>query len=313
MNSDSLDVFLSAVRTGSLSGAARHLRLTPMSATRRLARLEEELGVRLFHRSSRSLALTPEGEAFLPFAGEIVDTQDAARETLNPKQGRAKGLLRVTAPVTLGRKRIMPIIHDLMEEHPELRIDLDLNDSMVDIIASGVDLAIRIAPLKDSGLIARRLVDNPKLIYAAPSYLERCGSPRTIEELEHHECLTFSNFTHWQFLVDGQERSVRVHGRFSSSGVDGFLAACVAGLGLAQLSAWDIKDELEAGKLVHVPLDGASPRDLAIWAVYPSKRQVLPKLRVFLDRLAEGLRREGAGEKELRVGRGAPSLQPDAA
>ncbi|MFC4171232.1 LysR family transcriptional regulator [Microvirga sp. GCM10011540] len=289
MNSQGLEVFLNAVRTGSLSGAAKHLKLTPMSTTRRLAALEEELGIRLFHRTSRSLALTPEGEAFLPFASEIVDTQEAARAALSPTEGGATGLLRVTAPVTLGRKRIMPIVHELLNENPALRIDLDLNDALVDIVASGVDLAIRIAPLKDSGLIARRLVDNPKLIYAAPSYLERNGAPRTIEDLEHHECLTFSNFTHWQFIVDGKERSIRVSSRFSSSGVDGFLSACVSGLGLAQLSAWDVKDELANGSLRPVPIEGASPRDLAIWAVFPSRRQVLPKLRVFLDKFQKSL------------------------
>ncbi|WP_312038852.1 substrate binding domain-containing protein [Pseudorhizobium tarimense] len=189
----------------------------------------------------------------------------------------------------LGRKRIMPIIGDLLHENPGLKIDLDLNDSIVDIVASGVDLAIRIAPLKDSGLIARRLVDNPKLIYAAPSYLERNGTPETIDDLEHHECLTFTNFTHWQFLLNGKERSIRVGSRFSSSGVDGFLSACVSGLGLAQLSAWDVKEELANGSLVPVHIHGVSPRDLAIWAVFPSRRQVLPKLRVFLDRFQRSL------------------------
>lgn len=289
MNPQGLEVFLSAVRTGSLSEAAKHLRLTPMSATRRLAALEEELGVRLLHRTSRSLALTPEGEVFMPFATAIIDTQEAARATLNPTRGGATGLLRVTAPVTLGRKRIMPIIEELLDENPGLMIELDLNDAIVDIVASGVDLAIRIAPLKDSGLIARRIVSNPKLIYAAPAYIEKHGTPRTIEDLEHHECLTFSNFTHWQFLVDGKERSVRVKSRFSSSSVDGFLSACVSGLGLAQLSAWDVKDEVENGSLVPIPIEGASPRDLAIWAVFPSRRQVLPKLRVFLDKFHKSL------------------------
>lgn len=278
-----------AVRTGSLSGAARHLKLTPMSATRRLAALEDELGVRLFQRTSRSISLTPEGEDFLPFAVEMLETQEAARATVSSSLGSATGLLRVTAPVTLGRKRIMPVVQALLEENPGLRIDLELNDAIADIVASGIDLAIRIAPLKDSGLIARRLADNPKQIYATPSYLAQHGTPRTIEDLAHHQCLTFSNFTHWHFIVDGEERSVRVGGRFSSSGVDGFLSACVSGLGLAQLSSWDVKEELESGQLVMVSLEGAVPRDLAIWAVYPSRRQVLPKLRVFLDKLQKSL------------------------
>ena len=289
MDSEGLEVFLTAVRKGSLSAAAKHLKLTPMSTTRRLVALEEELGVRLLHRTSRRLALTPEGEAFLPFAAELVNTQEAARAALSPEEGGATGLLRVTAPVTLGPKRILPIIPGLREENPRLRIELDLNDAMVDIVASGVDLAIRIAPLKDSGLIARRLVDNPKLIYAAPAYLERHGAPGTIDDLEHHECLTWTNFTHWQFVVGGKERSVRVSGRFSSSSVDGFLSACVEGLGLAQLSAWDAQDEVAKGKLVSVPIEGTSPRDLAIWAVFPSRRQVLPKLRIFLNRFQRSL------------------------
>jgi DNA-binding transcriptional LysR family regulator len=284
-----LEVFICAVRKGSLSAAARHLRLTAMSATRRLAALEEELGVRLLHRTSRSLALTPEGEAFLPFASEMLDTQEAARAMLSPTEGGATGLLRITAPVTLGRKRIMPIIPELLGKNPRLRIDLDLNDAMVDIVASGVDVAIRIAPLKDSGLIARRIADNPKHVYASPKYLERHGTPRTIDDLAGHECLTWTNFTHWQFVVDGKERSVPVSGRFSSSSVDGFLLACVSGFGLAQLSAWDAQDEVSNGRLIPVPIEGASPRDLAIWAVFPSRRQVLPKLRVFLDNFQKSL------------------------
>lgn len=289
MDARGLEVFVSAVRKGSLSAAAKHLRLTPMSTSRRLMALEDELGVRLLHRTSRSLALTPEGEAFLPFAYEILDAEEAARAALSPTEGGAIGLLRVTAPVTLGRKRIIPTVHELLDENPRLRIDLDLNDAMVDIVASGVDVAIRIAPLKDSGLIARRLADNPKHIYAAPAYLERHGTPRTIEDLANHDCLTWTNFTHWQFVVGGKERSVPVSGRFSSSSVDGFLSACVSGLGLAQLSAWDAQDEVAKGRLVPVPLADASPRDLAIWAVFPSRRQVLPKLRIFLDRFQESL------------------------
>jgi len=290
MDTRNLEAFVTAVAAGSLSGAARRLKLTPMSVTRRLAALEQELGVRLLHRTTRSISLTPEGEAFMPFAAEIVDVHESARSVLMPSAGGATGLLRVTAPITLGRKRIVPLIPELLEENPGLRIDLELSDAMVDIVSSGIDLAIRIAPLKDSSLVARRLVDNPKLVYAAPSYIARHGRPQTIEDLESHQCLTFSNFTHWQFIVDGRERSVRVSSRFSSSGVDGFLGACISGLGLAQLSAWDVKDELDRGELVVVDLDGAKPRDLAIWAVYPTRRQVLSKLRVFIERLERSLK-----------------------
>ncbi|WP_406675784.1 LysR substrate-binding domain-containing protein [Roseitranquillus sediminis] len=112
--------------------------------------------------------------------------------------------------------------------------------------------------------MARRVADNPKLIYAAPSYVERHGAPHTIEDLADHQCLTWTNSTHWQFVIDGMERSVPVSGRFSSSSVDGFLSACVCGRGLAQLSAWDAQDEVTSGRLVPMPILGAAPRDLAI-------------------------------------------------
>ncbi|WP_223861392.1 LysR family transcriptional regulator [Geminicoccus harenae] len=292
-----MQVFLSAARRGSLSGAARHLKLTPMSASRRLAALEQELGVRLFNRTSRAIALTPEGEAFLPFAAEMIEMSEEARATLAPSAKGAAGLLRITAPITVGRKLIMPVVEELLQSNPNLRIDLEMTDAIVDIVAAGIDVAIRIAPLKDSTLVARKIMDNPKFVYASPSYLASMGTPKTIDDLEHHECLTFTDFTHWHFVVDGQERSVRVAGRFSSSGVDGFLSACVAGLGLAQLSAWDVKEELASGRLVTVPLDGAQPRDLSLWAVFPSKRMMLPKLRLFLRKFEQSVEKRPASRQ----------------
>ncbi len=284
-----LEVFVAAVSERSLSGAARRLKLTPMAVTRRIAALEHEIGIRLIHRSTRAISLTSEGEVFLPFALEILETHEAARAALSPSGSGASGLLRVSAPVTLGRKVIMPLVPHLLQAHPGLRIDLGLSDSIVDIVSSGVDVAIRIAPLKDSGLVARHLADNPKHLYASPAYLAARGEPASLKDLETHECLTFSDATHWQFNVGEKNYMVRTSSRFSSSGVDGFLAACTAGLGIARLSWWDAWDDVQSGKLVRINLPDVKPQGLSVWAVYPTRRQVLPKLQVFLDVLAAAL------------------------
>ncbi len=289
MDTTSLEVFVAAVSERSLSGAARRLKLTPMAVTRRIASLEQEIGIRLIHRSTRAVSLTSEGEAFLPFALEILETHEAARAVLSPSSSGASGLLRVSAPVTLGRKLIMPLIPGLLRENPGLRIDLGLSDALVDIVSAGVDVAIRIAPLKDSGLIARHLADNPKHLYASPAYLAARGVPASLQDLETHECMSFSDATHWKFTAGGKECMVRTVSRFSSSGVDGFLAACTAGLGIARLSWWDACDEVRSGALVRIDLPGIEPQDLSVWAVYPTRRQVLPKLRVFLSALEDAL------------------------
>lgn len=301
MDTINLEVFVAAVSERSLSGAARRLKLTPMAVTRRIAALEHEIGIRLIHRSTRAISLTSEGEAFLPFALEILETHEAARAALNPSGSGASGLLRVSAPVTLGRKVIMPLVPHLLQAHPSLRIDLGLSDALVDIVSSGVDVAIRIAPLKDSSLVARHLADNPKHLYASPSYLAARGKPASLQELEAHECLTFSDATHWKFHVGEQDCTVRTSSRFSSSGVDGFLAACTAGLGIARLSWWDAWDDVRSGALVRIDLPGVKPQDLSVWAVYPTRRQVLPKLQVFLDALKDALTHGGPSPAENSI------------
>jgi len=285
-------VLVMAAGEGSLSAAARRLCITPMSATRRLAGLERDLGMRLLNRTTRSVSLTPEGEAFLPFAQAMVDAEAAGRACLGSASGGVAGLLRVSAPVAFGRKIVAPLIPGLLHAHPDLRIDLHLGDGLVDLAGGGFDLAIRIAVLRDSTLIARRLGASPRVLCAAPDYLARRGVPDTLETLAGHECLVQSGTTHWVFQVEGRERTVRLAPRFSSSGIDGVHQACLHGGGIALLAMWNVWDDLEAGRLVRIPLASAVPEDRSIWAVHPPSRFVLPKLRVFLAALdAEVARR----------------------
>lgn len=289
MDTEAAAVLVAAAEAGSLAGAARRLGITPMLATRRLAALERDLGVRLMHRTTRALSLTPEGQTFLPFARTLVEGEAAGRAVLRAATAGASGLLRLSAPVSFGRKVIAPIIPGLLRDNPQLRIELELTDHVVDIVATGIDLAIRIARLRDNSLIARRLGPSPRLLYASPDYLLARGFPKSLEDLGNHDCLTLTGVTHWVFHATEGERRVRVGGRFSASSIEGILDACLNGLGIALIAEWNARDELRQGKLVAIPLPDMPADERSIWAVYPTTRQVLPKVRVFLAALEAAL------------------------
>ncbi|WP_331375115.1 LysR family transcriptional regulator [Sinorhizobium chiapasense] len=292
MNTDDIEVFVGAVSSGSISEAGRRLGLMPMAATRRLASLENSLGVRLLHRTTRSLSLTPEGEAFLPFAEAIIENEHQGRAQVRADTLGAAGLLRVSVPIAFGMKIVAPLIPTILAENPELQIALDMNDRLPDLTATGTDLAIRIARLKDSSLIAQKLTDNPRTLVASPRYLDERGVPRSIADLAHHDCLPMTGVTHWTFISGGSENHVRVGSRFSSSSIAGCQSACLAGAGISLLSEWAIADDLVSGRLQRVVLDDATPEEIGIWAVYPTTRNVLPKVRVFVSALRDVLRTE---------------------
>lgn len=285
MNTDDVRVFTTAVSAGSLAEAGRRLGLSPMITSRKLAALEASLGVRLLHRTTRALSLTPEGETFLPFAQAVIDNETEAVARLRSDTAEAYGLLRVSVPVAFGLKFVTPLIPDLLASNPQLRISLDMSDSLPDLVATGTDLAIRIARLRDSSLIARKLADNPRVLVASPSYLAEHGSPSTLHELAHHASLPLRSATHWTFIQAGEEHHVRLNARFTSTSIEGCHATSVAGGGIALLSRWNVADDVHAGRLLEINIPGTEPEPLAIWAIYPTKRMLLPKVRTFVAAL----------------------------
>lgn len=293
MNTEDIEVFAAAVSAGSLAGAARRLGLTPMVASRRLSSLETSLGVRLLHRTTRSLSLTPEGETFLPYAEALLESKREAITRLRSETGTALGLLRVSAPVAFGVRFIAPIIPEILEQNPEMRIALDLTDSLPDLVATGTDLAIRIAKLRDSSLIAQKLADNPRILVASPAYIGRYGAPVSTKDLLRHICLPLSGVTHWTFISSGKERQIRLSARFSSSTIQGCHATCLAGGGISLLAAWNVAEDLKAGRLVRIELEDAAPEPLNIWAVYPTRRLVPQKVRVLIAELRDALTEAG--------------------
>lgn len=289
MNTNDLRVFTTAALAGSLAAAARRLGISAMAASRSLNTLEASLGVRLLQRTTRSLSLTPEGETFLPFAEALIENEDEAIARLRPGVEGASGMLRLTASVAFGLKFIAPLIPRLLKENPELRIALDLNDSLPDLITAGMDLAIRIAPLKDSSMIASKLAESPRVLVVAPSYLEARGFPTGVADLAEHDCLPLIGVTHWTFDTTAGEKHLRLPTRFSSSSIEGCRAVCLAGGGISLQSQWNVAEDLAVGRLTSIGLGDGMPQPLKIWAVYPTNKLLLPKVRVFVSALRENL------------------------
>ena len=280
-------VFVRVVEAASLSAAARDLNLSVAVVSRRLSRLEERLGVRLANRTTRTLSLTEEGAAFHARCVRILGDIDETEAEVTRGRDTVIGLLRVTSTFAFGRRRLAPLLHEFRQLHPALQIHLDASDSLVNLVESGYDLAIRFGAIADSNLIARQLAPNVRVICAAPAYLERHGRPASIDELPSHDCIVYGNppLDHWRF-ADGS--SVRVKGALSTNDGEMAHAWALAGAGLVLKSTWDVEDDIRAGQL-EVVLPGLRLPASPIHAVYPHRRHTAAKVRLCVEFLARRL------------------------
>lgn len=289
MNLHDVSLFLVITEARSLTQAAKRQGISAMAVSRRLASLEHDLGTRLLQRTTRSVSLTQEGMEFLPYARALVEAETAARALFSPSTPGAAGLLRITAPSGFGRRHILPLVSELLADNPQLSIDLQLSEDVVDIVGRGIDVAIRIAPLKDSTLIARKISDNPRVVCASPDYLKANEKPQLVEELRKHNCLRLSSVPQWIFERNGETIRTTVEGRFISDNVEGVRELCIQGLGIAQLTRWDVIQEIRTGALVEIDLSDASPQALSIWAVLPTTRYLPLRVSTFIDKLKSSL------------------------
>lgn len=285
-----LQAFIDVVRLGSLSAAARAAHITPAMMSRRLDALESRLGVRLLVRSTRRLTLTLEGQEFLPQAEEILRSLEDAENRLSAGKSEATGLLRLTAPAGFGRRHVAPLLPQLLDKHPRLRISLDLTDDLVDLSRGRHDCAIRIGELSDSSLVGVRLADNRRLVVAAPSYVERHGVPRSPADLLQHNCLTLiadsSQYRGWLFREHGKVYTQRIGGTLSCNDGAVLLDWVLAGRGLAWRSWWEVHLEISRGNLVSVLDEYAAPPN-GIYAVFPQREHLPARVRHFIEFLRE--------------------------
>jgi DNA-binding transcriptional LysR family regulator len=284
-----VSLFRTIASVGSLSAAARQMGTTPMSVSRRLAGLEAELGARLFHRTTRSLSLTPEGEAFLPHAVALIEARDSALDSVSSSGSGLSGVLKMTAPNVIGHSVVVPVVAKLIADNPALRVDLTLSDGVIDIATAGLDVAVRVAEMKPSDLIATRVADNPFTLIASPGYVARCGKPTTTEDLVGHPCIKLHAMDSWPFLRGGEMHRVRIGGPLSANTVDAVRAACIAGIGIAMLTYWDVHEHIERGELKRIVLADVKPLEVGIWAVFPTRTHMPARVRAFIDALRDRL------------------------
>jgi DNA-binding transcriptional LysR family regulator len=280
-----ISTFVEVVARGSLSAAARAEGIAPAMIGRRLDAREARRGVKLLQRTTRRLALTDEGTAFLEDCQRILAELEQAEAAVAERSARASGHLLVSAPAGFGRQHVAPLIPSFLAEHRDVTVNLNLGDRLVDVIGEGVDVAIRIADLSDSNLVGVKLADNQRVVVAAPGYLKRHGTPRTLDDLARHNCLAISNQGSqrgWTFRADGKFVTLKVQGNMVCN--DGAVLHdwALAGRGLAWRSMWEVGHEIEAGRLVPVLDHYAAPGN-DIYAVFAQRRHLPLRIRVFVD------------------------------
>lgn len=283
MNIDHLKLFVRIATTHNISMAGQELNLSPAVASSYINKLEEKLGVRLMHRTTRKVSLTEEGTAFLPHAEDVLSSVEAARASVGAGNTSPSGTLRITAPSSFGRLHIVPAMKGFLARYPELTIDLRLTDTIVDMVEGGFDIAIRNSELKDSTMIARRLATDQRVLCASPTYLEEHGTPASPRELRHHSCLHLTGLESWVFSTSDGQMTIKTRGSFRTDHGEALRDACVGGLGITVNSIWNIYEHLKRGELVQILEDYPLVSDTAVWAVYPSSRLLAPKVRAFID------------------------------
>ena len=300
-----LSVFRHAVELGSFAAASRHLGLSPAAVSKNIGELEAHLGVRLLHRTTRRMSLTEAGELYYERVARVLDDLDDAAGMLDAMQGEAKGLLRVSAPMSLTLTCFASAIPAFLRRHPELSLDLRLDDRRVNLVEEGFDLAIRgTEQLEDSSLVARKLMTLEHVVCAAPDYLERVGAPTHPEELATHECVRFSLAGHakeWSFTKGGRELRQRIGGRYQVTSSLAVRGALREGLGLALIPRVYVREDLACGRLQTV-LDDWRPQHATLFAVYPSKQYLVPKVRAFVDFLVARIEELGETPGTTRSG-----------
>lgn len=286
-----LRVFVETARRANFARAAQALDASAAYVTKRIQVLEQTLGVKLFHRSTRKVAVTEEGERIYQWAQQILDAVDGMVAEVSVGRAEPRGALRICSSFGFGRNIVAPAIATLSARYPQLKIRFELFDRLVDITSEGFDLDVRVGDEIAPHLIARRLASNHRVLCAAPGYLARRGTPRTLGELASHDCLIIKERDHpfgvWRLRDGTREEVIKVTGPLSSNNGEVVVQWAVDGRGIALRSMWDIAPLLESGKLVRVLPEFT--QEANVWAVYPSKLANSAKLRVCVDWLQESL------------------------
>ncbi len=283
-----IGVFTRVVETKSFSEAARQLGVAKSAVSKQIAQLEKEVGVRLLNRTTRSLSLTEAGEIFYRHSADIVSRTEVALSELREYQNQPTGTLRISCPVDFGTQHLVPVIKQVRALYPLLKIDLLLEDRVINMVEDGVDLAIRIGWLQESNLVAKKICETPVIVFASPEYLAQKGIPNTPQDLQQHDWVSLSLFSSpltWQFEHNGQKQSVQMHSQLKTNSVAAILALVKSGQGISALSKFVMQDDIDQG-LLQPLLTDYQLEPSGVYAVYPHREHVPPKVRIFIDFLS---------------------------
>ncbi len=283
MNIEHLRLFVRIASTHNISQAGKELGLSAPVASMHINKLEESIGARLIHRTTRKVSLTEEGETLLPYAEKIISSVDTAQATVGKGSACPKGTLRITAPASFGRLHLIPALKDFLAQYPELSVDIHLNDTMVDLINGGFDVAIRNADLKDSSFIAKKLATDKRIMCASPDYIHTYGMPQHPSELKQHVCIKHTGLESWVFKTPEGIEHIKAKGRIRVDQGEAVRDAAIDGMGIAMCATWIAYQHLKEGSLVQVLDKYTLIDDSAIWAIYPSSRLLAPKVRAFIN------------------------------
>lgn len=280
--------FVAVADTFSFTAAASKLKTSTAQVSRKVSALEERLAVKLLNRTTRKVTLTEAGQIYYQQCRVLVEGLEHAELAVTQLQSSPKGLIKVTAPATYGERYIAPLLNEFIDSHPQLNLELSLTNQKLDLIESGIDVAIRLGHLEDSSLMAKRLATRQLYICASPHYLAKYGEPHTLSELQNHQCLVGS-VDHWKFNQSGQEKSIRVQGRIKCNNGYALYDAAKRGLGLVQLPEYYVKAAINSGELVEL-LQQYRANQEGIWALYPQNRNLSPKIRLLIEFLTKRLK-----------------------
>ncbi|MEM7209518.1 MAG: LysR substrate-binding domain-containing protein [Pseudomonadota bacterium] len=282
---DAIPVFVAVVENRSFSSAAKALEVSKSAVSKRINRLEEQLGVRLLHRTTRKLSLTEAGERYYEHALQAVESASQAEDAVMELQGEPQGRLRVSCSMSFGLMHVAPLIPKFMQRYPKLEIDLIMDDRNVDMVAESIDIAIRSGTLADSSLVARRLSPLRQVLCASPQYIQRHGAPSNPDELEQRNCILFSysiDTNEWTLTRESESHTVTVSGNYRVNSSIALLESLVEGIGIGRLPTFIAGPELKSGRLVQVLADYRIP-DHIFYAVFPEREYLPAKVRAFFD------------------------------
>ncbi len=284
-NFSAIPVFVAVVECGSFSLAGQKLGTSKSAVSKRISQLENNLGVRLLHRTTRRLNLTEAGEQYYDYARKAFATAREGEDAMTHLQGQPQGSLSINVPMSFGRLHIAPLISAFLAENPNIQMNMVMDDKMVDLVEGGFDVAVRIGHLPDSSLIVRRLAPCRSVLCASPDYLAKFGVPKTPADLLNHNCLFYSYFrggTEWIFEGPAGPVKVQPRGNYRVNNSDALREALIAGLGICQMPTFIVGPDLASGSLRPLLEDYALPLH-SVYAVFPERKHLPAKVRAFLD------------------------------